>query len=82
MASFDTIITLHSRDSPLSHGAEATSPEVGHYPPARQNLLKMPAETVAAVLGAIYTTILNLHEAETPWKCHSSETDCATDLHS
>jgi len=81
-ASFDTVITLHSRNSPLSHGAEAASPEVGHYPPARQDLLKMPAETVAAVPGAIYTAILNLHEAEAPWKCHSSETDCATDLRS
>jgi len=71
-----------SRNSPLSHGDEAASPEVGHYPSARQNLFKMPAETVAAVPGAIYTAILNLHEAEAPWKCHGSETDYATDLHS
>ena len=82
LASFEALFTLHSRDSSLSYGTEAASPEVGHYPPARQDLLKMPPETVAAVPGATYTTILNLHEAEAPWECHSSETDCATDLRS
>ena len=82
LASFEAFFTLHSRDSSLSHGAEDASTKVGHYPPARQDLLKMPAETVAAVPGATRAAILNLHEAEAPWECHSSETDCATDLRS
>ena len=42
----------------------------------------MPAETVTVVPGAAYTAILNLHEAEAPWECYSSETDCATDVRS
>jgi hypothetical protein len=82
LASFEPIFTLHSRDSSLSHGAKAASSEVDHHPPARQDLLKMPTETVAAVPGATYTAVLNLHEAEAPRERHSSETDCATDLRS
>jgi hypothetical protein len=53
-ASKPLFFTLHLHTTlPLSYGAEAAAPEAGHYPAARQGLLKMPAETVAAVSGAI-----------------------------
>jgi hypothetical protein len=74
------IITPKPRYLTNSNGIETAPIEDCHQPPARQDLLKMSVETLAAVSDALYPQILNPLQAEAPWKCYSSEINRTADL--